>query len=87
MLLTLQFGKHRIGDRDTGVVPVDAGELDELFGMRQRQRPEHKSVEDGKDCNGGPNTNGKNNDYDRSEAGSPRERPKSITRILTQRSH
>jgi len=27
MLFSLQFGKHRIGDRDTGVVPVDAGEL------------------------------------------------------------
>jgi hypothetical protein len=55
--------------------------------MSQRQRPEHKSIEDGEDRNGRPHTDGKNNDHDGSEAGSPRERPKSITRILPQPSH
>ena len=55
--------------------------------MSQRQRPEHKSVEDGEDRNGRPDTDGKNNDHYGSEAGSPRERPESITCILPQRSH
>lgn len=87
MLLTLQFRKHGIRDRDTGVVPVDAGELYKLFGMSQRQRPEHKSVEDGEDRNCRADADGKNNDHDGSEARGPRERPKSVTCILPQRSH
>jgi hypothetical protein len=60
MLPTFQLGEHGIGDRDTGVVPVDTGELHQLFGMSERQRPEPKSVEDGEDRNGRADPDGQN---------------------------
>src|ERR1700743_3200559 len=86
-LLALEFSVHRIGDGDGGVAAIDSGKLDELLGVRQRERAEDERIEDSEDCDRSAYTNGENEDHRAGEARGSRKCAKSVDGVLTERLH